>query len=312
MMINEKNYHVNSFNNSTNNSSFENIKSKKSFINNSNKITPIQFGFNFYFDNIKSSPFTPINSPKNQYFKYNSNNQKNTISFIFKTSLEKSGYKINSDQAININEYFNEFNNKNSLGCLYDDNNYYSIPINNNYSLNNSGIINNIYPTITKVTNVQMVSDINKNNSKSKNLKDKDNYVKFNNKRENDNNNKSNINIIENKEKKEIINDTNQNNDKNEFKNRKIKIVFECSESDVNKNLISKKFIKKKRFRKNNEQIAFLSKFYKENKNWSKNEIKQMSKNIGLKENKIYKWLWDQKNKEYNKSNKFVINKNNN
>ena len=75
---------------------------------------------------------------------------------------------------------------------------------------------------------------------------------------------------------------------------------------------MAKKFIKKKRFRKNNEQINHLSKFYKEHKIWSKNEIREMSKNIGLKENKIYKWLWDQKNKEYNKSTKFVINKNSN
>ena len=35
-----------------------------------------------------------------------------------------------------------------------------------------------------------------------------------------------------------------------------------------------------------------------------------MSENTGLKETKIYKWLWDQKNKEY-RSTKFVVNKNN-
>ena len=45
-----------------------------------------------------------------------------------------------------------------------------------------------------------------------------------------------------------------------------------------------------------------------ENKNWSKKQIKEISDNIGLKENKIYKWLWDQKNKEY-KVTKFVVNK---
>jgi len=52
--------------------------------------------------------------------------------------------------------------------------------------------------------------------------------------------------------------------------------------------------MKKKRIRKNNEQLELLSKFYTENKNWSKKQIK-ISENIGLKENKIYKWLWDQK-----------------
>ena len=155
---------------------------------------------------------------------------------------------------------------------------------------------------------------MNNNDSNSKTSKDKNNYITINNKIENINNNISKVNIFENKEKKDLNNDNNDNkqNDKNELKNKKTKIVFECFESEANKNLISKKFIKKKRFRKNNEQIAYLSKFYNENKNWSKNEIKQMSRNIGLKENKIYKWLWDQKNKEYNKSTKFVINKNNN
>ena len=51
-----------------------------------------------------------------------------------------------------------------------------------------------------------------------------------------------------------------------------------------------------------------LSKFYNENKNWTKGQIKEISEIIGLKENKIYKWLWDQKNKEY-KATKFVVNK---
>ena len=55
--------------------------------------------------------------------------------------------------------------------------------------------------------------------------------------------------------------------------------------------------------------MELLSKFYTENKNWSKKQIKEISERIGLKENKIYKWLWDQKNKEY-KSTKFVVNKN--
>ena len=71
----------------------------------------------------------------------------------------------------------------------------------------------------------------------------------------------------------------------------------------------SKKLLKKKRLRKNNEQLELLSKFYSENKNWSKEQIKEISERIGLKENKIYKWLWDQKNKEY-KITKFVVNKN--
>ena len=64
----------------------------------------------------------------------------------------------------------------------------------------------------------------------------------------------------------------------------------------------------KDRYRKNREQLGLLSKYYKENKNWSKNKIKEISEIVGLKENKIYKWLWDQKNKEF-KGTKFVVNK---
>ena len=72
--------------------------------------------------------------------------------------------------------------------------------------------------------------------------------------------------------------------------------------------LILKICLKKKRLRKNNQQLGLLSKFYNENKNWTKGQIKEISEIIGLKENKIYKWLWDQKNKEY-KATKFVVNK---
>ena len=69
------------------------------------------------------------------------------------------------------------------------------------------------------------------------------------------------------------------------------------------------KHLKKKRFRKNEDQLKKLIKFYQENKEWSKGEIKRISEDTGLKENKVYKWLWDQRNKEF-KNTKFVINKN--
>ena len=54
-----------------------------------------------------------------------------------------------------------------------------------------------------------------------------------------------------------------------------------------------------------------LKKFYKEHKIWSKAQIKEISQTIGLKENKVYKWLWDQRNKEM-KATKFVVKKGNN
>ena len=322
-MNNAVNNQFSSFNNSINNSSFENTKqinSKKAIQECPNKISPIQFGFNFYFNNIKSSPFTPINSPKNQYLNKN-NNMKPTIPiyFIFKTSIEKSGFKIAPEQDIyNNNIFFNDYNS--NINYNYDELNYYNFPLNeNNSSHNNSNIINNIYPTITKVTNVKILSDnIDNSNSKTNNYSNsnKDKILENNSfKKESINDNVSSFNLI--LEKKGDINSDNKQDTLNNKTiddsslNKKSKIIFECSESKANNgHLISKNFIKKKRFRKNNEQIALLSKFYKENKNWTKKEIKEMSKNIGLKENKIYKWLWDQKNKEYNKSTKFIINKN--
>ena len=37
-----------------------------------------------------------------------------------------------------------------------------------------------------------------------------------------------------------------------------------------------------------NEQILLLKKFYNEHKHWSKNQIKEISQKIGLKENKVF------------------------
>ena len=323
-MNNSVNSQISPLNNSTNNSSMERIKSSKSKNSTqdfSAKTSPIQFGFNFYFNNVKSSPFTPMNSPKEPYLKKNSNgNQKISASFVFRTSLEKSGFKIPPDQIIINNEIFNEYNN--NLNFCYDDTNYVNIPVNTNYPMNNnniinnignSNIINNIYPTITKVTNVKIISNNNDQISKNRN-----NEINLENKKENINHNILNVNIIDNENKKDLrdreqkINNEIQGNT-DILQNKKTKVLFECSESNNNNgNDFSKNLLKKKRFRKNSEQIVLLSKFYNEHKNWSKKEIKEISKNIGLKENKIYKWLWDQKNKDYNKSTKFVINKNNN
>ena len=68
----KNNNNNNPYFNFINNSSYENTQStnpKKQINDYSNKYTPIQFGFNFYFNNIKSSsPFTPINSSKDQNF----------------------------------------------------------------------------------------------------------------------------------------------------------------------------------------------------------------------------------------------------
>ena len=306
VMTNTINPQFNPFVNSANNSS-ENINSSKQnkmAENNSQKTSPIQFGFNFYFDNIKSSPFTPINSMKEQYYNKNNNMIPSMpIVFLFKSSLEKSGFKLANDKIINSNEIHNEHNNY----CnYYEDMNYANFPMKTSYPINNNNIINNFYPTFTKVTNVKILSDTNK---KEKVKKNENNLNNLENKKENINQNNK-INLNKDGKSNIIINKKIKDN-KDDITNKKAKIIFECSESKVNGVANSKIFLKKKRLRKNNEQIVLLSKFYMEHKNWSKKEIKEISENIGLKENKIYKWLWDQKNKEY-KATKFIVNKNDN
>ena len=58
---------------------------------------------------------------------------------------------------------------------------------------------------------------------------------------------------------------------------------------------------------KNKEQIETLNLFYSyKNSKWSRAQIKRISEEIGIKEKKVYKWLWDNKNKE-SKHNKFYI-----
>ena len=102
---------------------------------------------------------------------------------------------------------------------------------------------------------------------------------------------------------------SNENNNKFLFysprNNIKKKKIFECSGSTNNTNNSTLKK-KRKRFKKNSEQLKLLSLFYSKNKKWNKQQIKKISQETGLKENKVYKWLWDQRNKEF-KSAKFII-----
>jgi len=266
--------------------------------------TPLQFGVNLYFGNPKSNfyphPMYTTHPPMQEY--YQQNNQENIpVCILFKNSLAKSGYKLTPEQSV---LYKDTYKKHNSVNSFYDNFNFY--PINNN-----NNIINNIYPTITKVTNVQILpegenniinnekeNDTKKENINSINTNKEINIKNFNKLQKDEN---ANISIIFNG------NTTLENNAK--MNNNNKKVIFECSESNGGmNNLSAKNLLKKKRLRKNNAQLGELSKFYLENKNWTKNQIKEISKNIGLKENKIYKWLWDQKNKEY-KATKFVVNK---
>ena len=329
-----------------------------------NNDTPLQFDFNFYFGNLWSSGHIPgqnIEIPIN-----NSVTQHNreTNMLLFKSSLEKSGYKYTPvsemknnnmiDYGINNNlnniyenemnqneftkknltELFNNAKNDEFLQSskkgniiqnnLIDNNNiYYYNNINNlgnNINIHN----NNINPNIG-------FNNINYNNNIQNNMDYEDNEENKENKNKNIPYNEQN-NINRNYENKIVLNNntnfinnnlnnTNEKNDKNNLNekgeeiifsspiNKKPKKIFECSGSTLATNS-SKSSARKKRFRKNNEQLVMLSQFFNEHKHWSKNQIKEISQRTGLKENKVYKWLWDQRNKEY-KATKFIINKKN-
>ena len=256
---------------------------------------PVQFGVNVYFGQPKSNYYAhPIYNPNIQshqdiFFPYHRENV--SMCALFKNSLAKSGYKLAPDQTV---QYKDTYKKHSSINSFYDNFNYCPISNNNN-------IINNIYPTFTKVTNVQILSDNDNNKSINNENENKKENINTN------NNDKINIKNSNNTKKDENDNiDILINNESKLNNNNNKKVLFETI-GNMN-NINNKNLLKKKRLRKNNQQLGLLSKFYTENKNWSKSQIKEMSEAIGLKENKIYKWLWDQKNKEY-KATKFVVNK---
>ena len=230
--------------------------------NNNNQInnSPFQFDVNLYFSNPKSS-FTPIQQVDNYYYSHHNDTNQNTQNcLLFKTSLEKSGYKLAPEQTVQYKDIHKKYN---SINSFYDDFNCYCIPMRES-PINNNNIINNIYPTFTKVTNVQILSDNdkNKNNKNSNNVKNNCNSINnlknkssdLENKKENvnqDNISKKDSNT-ENKEEKKNINDANVFTNENEINsNKKQKIIFECSESNAPSSpLASKKFLKKKKVEK--------------------------------------------------------------
>ena len=316
------------------------IKQSLNIHNNNN--SPLRVDFNFYFGNLWSSGHLPgqnsdiINNNNSSISKLN----KESNILLFKSSIEKSGYRLtpNSEMKNNIINYDlnhlsniyendldqNEFTKKN-LNELFNnakddeflqknklDNNIIDKNIINFNENNNCFLVPNKRPRInfsTKVINNNIV-----NNYKS-HIDDKEN-IDINTK--NNNNffieNKIVDNIFNGKSQRipqnSILNEENNNKENEIFDSPVIKNpkkIFECSGSTLATNS-SKSSTRKRRLRKNNKQLAMLLQFYHENKNWTKSQIKAISEKIGLKENKVYKWLWDQKNKEY-RSTKFVINK---
>lgn len=282
-----------------------------------NNVSPFRFDFNFYFGNSRSSCFSPFYQIENQsnnshlnnispFLKGNLsiNDEKDYICSSFKYSLEKSGYKLNSSQVIyfnpNVNSnqrrhFFNNYNSPNNINRNEVLNNKNRSSNFNDYQGQNntqSNTFNNIYPPCAKITIIQNLSESKTRSNIDEGEEKEDEITK----------------IKEEKIPKSFSSSPNSHENNNNNINKKQKIIFECSGSDVATNGSLKSHLKKKRFRKNNEQLVHLSSFYSKNKNWSKKQIKEISERIGLKENKIYKWLWDQKNKEF-KANKFIVNK---
>ena len=305
---------------------------------------PLQFDFNFYFGNLWSSGHIPaghvdisMNNSVNQH-------NRETNMLLFKSSMEKSGYKLTPMSEVkninnsNIIEY--GMNNNNNLSNIYENdlnqneftkknlaelfnnakndeflrsNKKFSPNLENN--LNNNNFTNNIYYP-NSGNNFSIIPNNNNTNliNSSNNIINNQPLDDWENDNNKENKNPNNINIIN----KDQNNNTSNNNFISKEKaeemfdspiNKKPKKIFECSGSSITTNS-SKSSARKRRFRKNNEQLFLLSQFFNEHKHWSKNQIKEISIRTGLKENKVYKWLWDQRNKEY-KTTKFIINKKN-
>ena len=285
----------------------ENIQNN---INNNNNTTPFRLDFNYLFGNLWSAGHIP----NNQLIDQNINLSPNQLNkeFFYKKSLEKS-YKISPLSQMKNNSNSQNNSNNNSLAKFNNNviilnHNNDNIKINEIYDMNNS-------------------NNMNINELSKKNLSELFNNAKNEEFLYDTQNAKKDYNTI-NTPQRNIIN--NKNDLKNEIRRKncnlqishqfifsspriikKPKKIFECSGSTIATNSSMKSGNKKRRFRKNNEQLSLLKKFYNEHKFWSKTQIKEISQNIGLKENKVYKWLWDQRNKEM-KATKFVVKKGNN
>ena len=286
---------------------FENIQN-----NNNCNITPFRFDFNYYFGNLWSAG----QIPNNQLIEQNINLSPNQINkenlYFCKKSIEKTYRLTPISQLKNSSNSQSQNNSNNSMG------NY-----NNNVNIlnpNNENLENNKINEIDNYNNLNINELSKKNLSELFNNAKNEQFLYDTQKRKND--------IINNNAQRNINN--NRIDLKNEIRKKncnlqishqfifssprnikKPKKIFECSGSTIATNCSNRSNNKKRRFRKNNEQLSLLKKFYNEHKSWSKNQIKEISQKTGLKENKVYKWLWDQRNKEM-KLAKFVVKKGNN
>lgn len=179
-----------------------------------------------------------------------------------------------------------------------------------------------INTTITNNNKINKNKIISKENENNQNLINTHQQLKTTKKNKNGNNKENiNSNIMQsnNLNTNNSPNDNANNNSDckissslsgspNELKKQKVLFDVSGSTSAISDN--NNKYIgKKRRFRKNNEQLAILTNFYNTHSNWSKKQMKDICNITGLGENKVYKWLWDQRNKGI-RNTKFVVNKN--
>ena len=303
----------------------DNLPLNKKGIDESYKLTPLS---QLKYSNSSNNSSNNSNNNNNNLIMNNNNNNmnKNNINIPQNNNISNNNGYINPNNNINGKNNINNFSYNNNNGC----NTYFNGYNNNN---GNNNISNNSYKNINELTkkNLNELFNNAKNQTslydeqKHKFIKNFNNFNNYNilniNNFNNNNNHMNNPNYINKTKTNEPIKNKNYNLQISRqfiFSSplcNKPKKIFECSGSTVATLSSNKNINKNRRFRKNNEQISLLKKFYNEHKHWSKNQIKEISQKIGLKENKVYKWLWDQRNKEI-KATKFVVkkdgNKNNN
>ena len=296
------------------------IKQLDQIINNpnNNNTTPFHFDFNQHFGNLWSAGQIPNNPLLNQNMNLSPSQLQKSLDKSYKLSPLSISSKLKNGNSQNNS------NNSNNSGSSNFNNDLILIPNNaqqenrlkinglndyqnllNNNNNNNDMSKKNLYELFNNAKNEQFLSDMKKRNNSNID------YI-------NNMNNNNNINYSGTKNTIDLIKKKNINlqispqfmfsSPRNIKKSKKI---FECSGSTGATNSSNKNSFKKRRFRKNNDQLVLLKKFYEENKTWTKKQIKEISQRINLKENKVYKWLWDQRNKEI-KATKFVIKKDNN
>ena len=291
------------------------IKQIDQIINNpnNNNTTPFHFDFNQHFGNLWSAGKIPNNSLLNQNMNLSPSQLQKSLDKSYKLSpisisskLKNANSQNNSNNSNNSgsSNYNNDLilnpNNPHQINCLkVNEINDYTNLLNNNNNINNDMSKKNLYELFNNAKNEQFLSDMKKRNNSNT---DSINNI-------NNNNINNRIDLIKKKNANLQISPQFMFSSPRNIK--KSKKIFECSGSTGATNSSNKNSFKKRRFRKNNDQLLLLKKFYEENKTWTKNQIKEISQRINLKENKVYKWLWDQRNKEI-KATKFVIKKGNN